>query len=114
MKTAKKSKNGKLSETIKKRKNEVEYQQQTDDFKPPSKEVYKINELLYDFVILYGKNNWALSTYRVNKGLIDNYINPKIGELDITKITARTIEEFYSDLKVIRLRWHATGIKTRA
>jgi len=83
-----------------KRKNEVEYKKQTNDFKPPSKTVYTIRELLYDFVILYGKNNWALSTYGMNKALIDNYINPKIGDLLITNVTARTIEEFYSDLKV--------------
>lgn len=83
-----------------KRKNEVEYQQQTNTFKPPSKTVYTISELLYDFVLLYGKNNWALSTYRVNKSLIDNYINPKIGDLAITTVTARTIEEFYNVLKV--------------
>jgi integrase len=80
-----------------KRKNEVEFQQQTDTFIPPK--VYMIRDLLYDFMLLYGKNNWALSTYASNKSLIDNYINPVIGDLLVSKITTRTIDEFYNKLK---------------
>lgn len=80
-----------------KRKNEVEFQQQTDTFIPPT--TYIVRDLLYDFMMLYGKNNWALSTYSSNKALIDNYINPIIGDLLVSKVTTRVIEEFYSRLK---------------
>ena len=80
-----------------KRKNEVEYQQQTGSFRPPTS--YTISELLYDFMLLYGRNNWALSTYSSNKSLIDNYINPKIGDILVSKVTTRTIEEYYGVLK---------------
>ena len=82
-----------------KRKNEIEYELENNIFITPTKDAYTIRELFYDFVLLYGKNNWALSTYASNKALIDNYINPKIGDLLVKKITARTIEEYYTELK---------------
>jgi integrase len=80
-----------------KRKNEVEFQQQSDTFKPPTN--ITVRDLLYDFMQLYGKNNWALSTFTSNKSLIDNYINPIIGDVVVTKLTARAVEEYYHGLK---------------
>jgi integrase len=80
-----------------KRKAEVEFQQQTETFTPPT--FYTVRDLLYDFVILYGKNNWSLSTYSMSKALIDNYINPIIGDLPLSKVSTRTIEEYYLVLK---------------
>ena len=87
---------GSHSEALK-RKNEVEYHQQSDTFKPPTTQT--VREMLYDFMLLYGKNHWALSTYTMNKSLIDNYINPKIGDLAVSKVTTRVIEEYYNGLK---------------
>ena len=82
-----------------KRKNEIDYKQENNIFIAPVKDTYTIRELLYDFVLLHGKVKWALSTYSTNKALIDNYINPKIGDLLVAKVTTRTIEEYYTKLK---------------
>ena len=39
-----------------------------------------LKELLTEYVNLYGKDKWALSTYSRNCSLIENYINPLIGD----------------------------------
>ena len=61
----------------KKRKSQIEYQQDTGNFIVPSAKT--IRELLEEYVSIYGVNTWALSTYEGHRGLIDNYINPIIG-----------------------------------
>ena len=63
----------------KRRKTEVEYQQGNNTFIPPS--VKTISDLMYEFVKLYGVNKWVLPTYDAKKALIDNYINPHIGNI---------------------------------
>ena len=39
-----------------------------------------LNELLDEYINLYGKDIWDLSTYDGNISLINNYIRPIIGE----------------------------------
>nr|WP_296928560.1 hypothetical protein [uncultured Marvinbryantia sp.] len=39
-----------------------------------------MKDLLAEYVALYGKDNWALSTYDGNVSLINNYILPIIGD----------------------------------
>ena len=82
------------------RKTEIEYQQNNQTFVPPSTET--IRDLLHDFVELYGVNKWALSTYISNKSLIENYINPHIGDVLITAVTTRTIDEYYRKLLTVK------------
>ena len=84
----------------KKRKAEIEYKQDNNTFVRPS--IKTISDLMYDFVELYGVNKWALSTFDAKKGLIDNYINPIIGEVKITDVTPRMMDEYYKKLLKVK------------
>ena len=57
-----------------------------------------LSELLEEYVSLYGKNRWAVSTYQGNVSLIEHYINPYIGNNKISEINTRVLERFYQDL----------------
>lgn len=84
----------------KRRKTEVEYQQNNNTFIPPS--VKTISDLMYEFVELYGVNKWALSTYDAKKALIDNYINPHIGDMMLENATPRAMEQYYKKLLTVK------------
>ena len=84
----------------KKRKAEIEYKQNNNTFVRPS--IKTVSDLLYDFVELYGVSKWALSTFDAKKGLIDNYINPIIGEVKLSNITTRMMDEYYQKLLKVR------------
>ena len=84
----------------KKRKAEIELQQSNGTFVTPSPKT--VSELLYDFMNLYGVETWAFSTYNGKKGLIDNYINPLIGNMKIQDITPRFIDEYYRRLLKVK------------
>lgn len=60
-----------------KRKKEIEYKQDIGDFVIPK--CTTIEELMDEYVSLYGKEKWALSTFERNTRMIQNYILPKIG-----------------------------------
>lgn len=79
------------------RKAEVENEINEGTFIPPSKQT--IREFLKDFVSLYGEEKWSLSTYSANQGLIDNYINPLIGDEVIQTFTVRSADLFIKRLK---------------
>lgn len=57
-----------------------------------------LDELLKEYVDLYGKAKWSLSTYEANVALIEHYISPKIGTMKITDINTRVIERYYQAL----------------
>lgn len=80
----------------KKRKNEVEYKLHRGTFTVPKCKTLK--ELLQEYIILYGKEKWALSTYEGNTGQINNYINPMIGDVPLDKVNTRFIESYYQEL----------------
>ena len=80
-----------------KRKSEVEYEIDSGTFIPPNRQT--VSELLEDFVSLYGEENWALSTYTMNVALIDNYINPIIGDALVQNITPKFVDQYYKKLK---------------
>lgn len=84
----------------KKRKAQVEYQQDTGNFIVPSAKT--IRDLLEEYVSIYGVNTWALSTYEGRKGLIDNYINPIIGDMKLDDVTPRVMDKFYRDLLTVK------------
>lgn len=77
-----------------KRKREIEYQQDKKTFVPPT--VKTLSDFLYEFVNLYGINHWGFSTYEARRGLIDNYINPLIGDWKLSDITPRMMDEYYN------------------
>lgn len=80
----------------KQRKSEIEYKQQLGSFTIPT--CNTLNELLKEYVSLYGKTKWAINGYSSNTGLIRQYIAPKLGELRLKEITPRVLEMFYQGL----------------
>lgn len=80
----------------KKRLKEVEYKEEIGTFIVPRCKT--LDELLKEYVDLYGKNKWALSTYSSNTALIRNYISPKIGSMKLSDINTRVIERYYQAL----------------
>lgn len=56
----------------KKRKAEVEFQQESGTLVIP--EAKTVRELLEDYTSIYGVNTWAMSTYEARRSLIFNYI----------------------------------------
>ena len=73
-----------------KRKVEIENQQHTGTFLPPSTQ--PITEFLYDFVSLYGEKKWGGSMYDSQTALIANYINPIIGDMEVQAVTPRAVD----------------------
>jgi integrase len=86
----------KTSYDAKKRQKEIEYKEQIGTFVIP--QCSTLNDLLNEYVSLYGKNKWALSTYSSNVGLIKNYITPFIGFMRLRDITPRVLEKYYQRL----------------
>lgn len=91
----------------KKRKAEIEYQSDQGTFIAPNKQT--VSEFLEDFVALYGEKKWGVSMYSASCGLIENYINPTIGDLPIQSITTRTVDKYIMTLK----KTDAVSTKTR-
>lgn len=80
-----------------KRKAEIENQQHTGTFLPPSNQ--KISDFLYDFVSLYGEKKWGVSMYDSQNSLINNYINPIIGDMEVQDITTRVVDKYIQTLQ---------------
>ena len=54
-----------------------------------------MKDLLNEYVALYGKETWSMSTYSSNIAMINNYILPIIGDDKLTEINTRFIERYY-------------------
>lgn len=80
-----------------KRKAEIESQQTTGTFLAPNNQ--KISDFLYDFVTMYGEKKWSVSMYDGSCGLIANYINPIIGDLEVQSITPRVVDKYIQTLQ---------------
>ena len=80
-----------------KRKAEIENQQHTGTFLPPSNQT--ITEFLYDFVSLYGEKKWGVSMYDSQTALIANYINPIIGDMEVQAVTPRAVDGYIQTLQ---------------
>ena len=78
------------------RQKEVEYKEQIGTFVVP--QCNTVNDLLKEYIALYGKNTWSLSTYSSNLGLINNYIVPFLGDMKLLDITPRVLEKYYQKL----------------
>lgn len=79
------------------RKSEIEYEMDNGIYIAANHQ--KVSDFLDEFVSLYGKANWSISTYSTNVALINNYIKPMIGDELVQSITPKTIDQFYSRLK---------------
>ena len=80
-----------------KRKAEVENQQFTGTFLPPSNQT--IRDFLHDFVTLYGEKKWGVSMYDSQTALIANYINPIIGDMEVQAVTPRVVDGYIQTLQ---------------
>ena len=90
-----------------KRKAEVENQQYTGTFLPPSNQ--NIRDFLHDFVSLYGEKKWGVSMYDSQNSLIANYINPIIGDMEVQTVTARVVDKYIQTLQ----KTESVSTKTR-
>ncbi|MCD8300135.1 MAG: site-specific integrase [Clostridiales bacterium] len=84
----------------KKRKAQVEFEQESGTFIVPASKT--LNDLLEDYVSIYGVNTWAMSTYESRKNLISNYIKPIIGDMKLDDITPRIMDKYYQDLLKVK------------
>ncbi len=78
------------------RKKEVEYKQSTGSL--TVKKCKTLNDLLGEYVSLYGKENWSPSTYSANVSMIEHYISPIIGSMKLKDINVHVIERYYQQL----------------
>ena len=83
----------------KKRKLQVEYEQEAGTFIPPSAKT--VNDLLEEYMSIYGVNTWAMSTYESRKSLIANYIRPLIGDMKLEDVSPRIMDKYYRDLGLL-------------
>ena len=86
----------KTASEAKRRKKEIEYKEEVGTFTVPK--CKSLDDLLKEYVALYGKATWAMSTYSSNVGLIDHYISPIIGHMKLNEVTTRVIEKYYQQL----------------
>ena len=80
----------------KKRKKEVEYQQDLGVLVVPQCKTVK--ELMKEYIVLYGKEHWGVSNYTKVVSMINNYIIPSIGDQKLAEINTRYLEKFYQTL----------------
>lgn len=86
----------------KKRKVQVEFEQETGIFIVPTAKT--VSDLLEEYMSIYGVNTWAMSTYEARRSLIFNYINPLIGDMKLEDITPRTMDKFYQSLLSVKAK----------
>ena len=86
----------------KKRKVQVEFEQETGTFITPSAKT--VSDLLEEYMSIYGVNTWALSTYEARRSLIFYYITPLIGDIKLEDLTPRTMDKFYQSLLSVKAK----------
>ena len=80
-----------------KRKSAVEADLDNGTFIPPN--TTTVEDFLKEFVELYGEKKWGLSIYASNTAMINNYINPLIGNLVVQDINKRTVDKYIQQLQ---------------
>lgn len=60
--------------------------------------VETVNQLMKEYVRLYGVQRWSLSTYQSNCGLIHHYILPFMGSMRLSELSPRVVAELYRRL----------------
>lgn len=103
--TGTKDKNGKHSKQMlkqKKRKVQIEFEQQSGTFIVPTAST--IADLLEEYTSVYGVNSWAMSTYNSRRSLMFNYIIPLIGDIKLDDVTPRLMDNFYQSLTKVKTK----------
>ena len=80
----------------KRRKAEIEYRKEIGTM--VIHQCKTVDELLKEYVALYGKTTWSMSVYGSNTALIEHYISPIIGSMKLSDVTARVLEKYYMQL----------------
>ncbi len=78
------------------RKATVEKEIETNQFIAPTYQT--LSDFLDTFVEIYGTENWGPTSYKRNCNMIENYIKPIIGNLNLQEVTALGIEKYYIQL----------------
>lgn len=78
------------------RRKEVEYRIAVGNFEVPK--CVRLQELLEEYIKIYGSDKWSVTTYSGNVSLINNYIIPTIGNTKITEINNHFLEKYYKKL----------------
>lgn len=86
----------KTLQEAKKRKKEVEFRSESGELLVPHCRTMK--ELMQEYISIYGKEAWSLSTYSSNVGMINNIIIPIIGNDKLEDINTRFLEKYYKRL----------------
>lgn len=55
-----------------------------------------------EYVEVYGRANWSVTTFRNKNSLIRNYIDPIIGNKKISQISTRMLSKYYVDLLSVK------------
>ena len=84
----------------KKRKNQIEHEQETGTFIVPTAKT--LNDLLDEYMSIYGVNTWAMSTYESRQSVLSNYVRPIIGDMKLEDINPRVMDKFYRDLLKVK------------
>lgn len=98
-------------EEAKKRKNEIEYKSNLGTFVIP--ECKTVKELMEEYIAVYGKDKWALSTYENNVTKINSYIIPLIGDAKLRDINTRFVEQFYQELLITPVKTKGKKLKRK-
>lgn len=84
----------------KKRKAEIECELENGTFTIPTAKT--VNDLLDEYFAIYGVNNWAMSTYESRRNLMSNYVRPLIGEMQLSALNTRVMDQFYRSLQKVK------------
>ena len=84
----------------KKRKQEVEFKKGNGTFILPTMKT--LDDLLSEYMSLYGANKWAVSTYESRRALITNYISPILGGKKLEEISPRMMDNYYQGLLSVK------------
>ena len=93
-------------------KAEIEHSITAGTFVAPTQQT--VAEFLEDFVTLYGEKQWGVSMYTSSCSLINNYVNPIIGKLNVQDVTSRTVDKYIQTLRktpAVSTRTHRAATK---
>lgn len=61
--------------------------------------IHTFQDLVAEFVDIYGKSKWSYSTFSSNSAILNNYILKHLGSLTLTSITPRLLEQYFMIIK---------------
>ena len=82
------------------RKRQVEQKIADHSFVVPTAKT--LHDLLEEYLATYGVSTWAMSTYDGNAALIRNYVEPLIGDVKLSDLTPRFMDQYYRDLRNVK------------